>query len=956
MGFDIECIVNIQSYPGEYFCPVCRTLVFPNEALQSLCTHLYCKPCLAHVANTTKACPYDGYLVTEADSKPLVESDKALADNIGNVKVHCQYRRSGCTWEGVLSESSSHCSGCTFGNSFVICNRCGIQIQNRQVHDHAQTCSGPPQAVDANNAALSTSQAHISGQALNQQANTISQTGSVAPTATPTLDPWFQQQYYQQSVGYNTYQQSYQQYYPYPQQLGQTYQQGQYNSQAYVQPQPVPLVPTQPQPSQQPQPQLHSQEKATQPSVALQGTNQLQSHVQSAAPHYQQVNPQQQLSSLQKQHPQGNAAFHSQTLPQQYAQMPGYQQPVHSTHPAVPSQNNPQSSQPQIRTQQHLQHQSLPHSQQYPPQINQPHVPNVHPHASHPANAVVTGHQSDQPPQQIPMGPPNQLVVHSHVATGSLPLHGNVTQQPFSSRPPLPHGLVANQQNPAVPTHMANNHPTQPQKLHTPPVSLVQHHPGIQPNQQSMPQQSQTFHASLQGQYSHFGQQQPFQSQLRPNGAHQVIQPGAHGYNLSQQSKPLVPGLTPQQPQSYGAQPMPAAQNKPAPLGSSHSSENSNFPKQGSDDLGQVQSQKDTNVRTDSVEPTAKNSVKQMKMENEVIDETRDGSGSSSLVIHDTDKEAMKGGASELAMQQTEKGEHTGDFSDNHSVGKSLGASAMEENIDTGVREESESLNQKEFTLNGETQTANFCAVDANGSDKFIDPLKSRSLHSSGFRPRTPGFSPTSLKSQRPDHLPPHAPISGFPGPGSTASYGRGRGMFGPLPRSFGLQLGAHQRPYGRNNGMPPNDREVLSGPSWSGDMSGPHNFPGPFRSLDGAGLGAFPVGGRMGEIAGAFPHHLHGRDSFGGNLSDFPGLGEPGFRSNDSRQGFADDILYSDNLCPFETSQPRKPLSVGWCRLCKTDCESVEGFDIHSQSREHQRIAMVIVKTIKQQNKKKSK
>lgn len=69
MGFDNECILNIQSLAGEYFCPVCRLLVYPSEALQSQCTHLYCKPCLSYVVGTTKACPYDGYLVTEADSK-----------------------------------------------------------------------------------------------------------------------------------------------------------------------------------------------------------------------------------------------------------------------------------------------------------------------------------------------------------------------------------------------------------------------------------------------------------------------------------------------------------------------------------------------------------------------------------------------------------------------------------------------------------------------------------------------------------------------------------------------------------------------------------------------------------------------------------------------------------------------------------------------------------------------
>lgn len=74
MGFDIECIIDIHNYPGEYFCPVCRTLVYPNEAFQSQCTHLYCKPCLAHVTNGTKACPYDGYLVTESDSKVISHS------------------------------------------------------------------------------------------------------------------------------------------------------------------------------------------------------------------------------------------------------------------------------------------------------------------------------------------------------------------------------------------------------------------------------------------------------------------------------------------------------------------------------------------------------------------------------------------------------------------------------------------------------------------------------------------------------------------------------------------------------------------------------------------------------------------------------------------------------------------------------------------------------------------
>ncbi|KAH9295790.1 hypothetical protein KI387_039378, partial [Taxus chinensis] len=35
MGFDNESIINIQSLPGEYFCPVGRQRVYPNEAVQT---------------------------------------------------------------------------------------------------------------------------------------------------------------------------------------------------------------------------------------------------------------------------------------------------------------------------------------------------------------------------------------------------------------------------------------------------------------------------------------------------------------------------------------------------------------------------------------------------------------------------------------------------------------------------------------------------------------------------------------------------------------------------------------------------------------------------------------------------------------------------------------------------------------------------------------------------------
>lgn len=54
-----------------------------------------------------------------------------------------------------------------------------------------------------------------------------------------------------------------------------------------------------------------------------------------------------------------------------------------------------------------------------------------------------------------------------------------------------------------------------------------------------------------------------------------------------------------------------------------------------------------------------------------------------------------------------------------------------------------------------------------------------------------------------------------------------------------------------------------------------------------------------------------------------------------------------------IDNSRKRKPPSMGWCRICKVDCESVDGLDLHSQTREHQKMAMDMVLSIKQNAKK---
>lgn len=53
------------------------------------------------------------------------------------------------------------------------------------------------------------------------------------------------------------------------------------------------------------------------------------------------------------------------------------------------------------------------------------------------------------------------------------------------------------------------------------------------------------------------------------------------------------------------------------------------------------------------------------------------------------------------------------------------------------------------------------------------------------------------------------------------------------------------------------------------------------------------------------------------------------------------------------ENFRKRKSMGMGWCRICKVDCETVEGLEFHSQTREHQKMAMDMVITIKENAKK---
>ncbi|XP_016191703.1 chromatin modification-related protein eaf-1-like [Arachis ipaensis] len=621
MGFDNECIVNIQSLAGEYFCPVCRLLVYPSEAMQSQCTHLYCKPCLTYVVSTTRACPYDGYLVTEADSKPLTESNKALAETIGKIPVHCLYHRSGCTWQGTLSECTSHCSGCVFGNSPVVCNRCGIQIVHRQVQEHAQSCPGVQsqaqqvavtQEPSATSTVASTDQNQtaapvgaVASQALNSQTavttTTSGQDSSQLPnpasqsqptqnvqTAAPTAEQWYQQQQYQQYYlqypGQDPYQQQYQHYYPYQQPVGPQYQQPysqpqpQSQSQPQSQPQPQPQAQHQVQPQPQAQHQVQPQPQAqhqVQPQLQPQGvSNPLPQVPAPVAPQ-----PQNQMQvNQQQQQLQPAVTPHGQILPQ--SNPPGLTQALSQPQSSYPYPLVPHAVQPHPQPQQHMQippyqqpHSQAQHSQ---PQIQQPaqkypvSQPQVHSQA-HPNAPVQHLSQSQMRPHQslTPSVQPQGQNASSNAVTGFQSYPQPQPQLHQSTQPGAPqHGMQMHAQSGPLPhaqhpVLMQNQFPQQ-----IPVMFSNQQQPALLPSPvqgQGTPpiQQPPVYNPNQQpGPINHRPTLQPVQQSL-------AQQPFAH-MPMSSHLRPQGPG------HSFPRHSFPPAQGNPAPLNSTQLSQSQN--------------------------------------------------------------------------------------------------------------------------------------------------------------------------------------------------------------------------------------------------------------------------------------------------------------------------------------------------------------------------------------------
>lgn len=235
-----------------------------------------------------------------------------------------------------------------------------------------------------------------------------------------------------------------------------------------------------------------------------------------------------------------------------------------------------------------------------------------------------------------------------------------------------------------------------------------------------------------------------------------------------------------------------------------------------------------------------------------------------------------------------------------------------------------------------------------------------------GRRPEASGVKPDFMGSRmefgrsRLDPLaPPRSPGKEYMGPSS------GRANIGPTGGPMGGPVGGPTAGFGSGVGGPsflshpiedfsrnPLGFDEQRNKSFGFHSSALHNTFQP-------GQHPMGVGNRMP------PFHSSGPAPGGpGQLGNHMMIGEPGanFGANVPMQGFPGDGGFHqmgqmpNDIEPMDPGRKRKPGSTGWCRICQVDCYTVEGLEQHSQTREHQKTAMDMVLSIKQDNAKKQK
>ncbi|XP_062512102.1 TNF receptor-associated factor 6-like [Corticium candelabrum] len=132
-GFDAHFVEPLND---QWTCPICQFAA--REPTLTKCGHQFCQECLRPLIR-------DGNVTCPVCSEELKESDTFLNNmtkrQILSLKILCDKREEGCSWQGELRQLDEHNQECDYVVK-ACSNDCGELVMRKDMDDHKQnTCS-----------------------------------------------------------------------------------------------------------------------------------------------------------------------------------------------------------------------------------------------------------------------------------------------------------------------------------------------------------------------------------------------------------------------------------------------------------------------------------------------------------------------------------------------------------------------------------------------------------------------------------------------------------------------------------------------------------------------------------------------------------------------------------------------------------------------------------------------
>ena len=109
-------LVNeIDKENTDYFCPICRVFLNPDDSMQTSCLHIFCQSCLIQLRQNSLSscrCPICRSITSETGQKPLKDINLFAYNALSSVKIKC--KNTECDKIFPLNEFDGHLKTCEY--------------------------------------------------------------------------------------------------------------------------------------------------------------------------------------------------------------------------------------------------------------------------------------------------------------------------------------------------------------------------------------------------------------------------------------------------------------------------------------------------------------------------------------------------------------------------------------------------------------------------------------------------------------------------------------------------------------------------------------------------------------------------------------------------------------------------------------------------------------------------